>query len=77
MLTAWSSVNIYNIYRKLLTHVLIEYWNMNYPVIIAVLILVAALIIYLIKRNEKDKKDFEEEVLESETPTANEDKEKL
>ncbi|WP_316797965.1 hypothetical protein [Pedobacter frigidisoli] len=50
---------------------------MNYPVIIAVLILVAALLIYLIKRNEKDKTDFEEEVLESETPTANDEKENL
>ncbi|WP_197082349.1 FeoB-associated Cys-rich membrane protein [Pedobacter sp. BMA] len=50
---------------------------MNYPVIIAVLILVAALLIYLIKRNQKDKKEFEEEVLQSETPAEDADKENL
>lgn len=47
---------------------------MNYPIIIGVAILVLILIIYLIIRNEKDKRDFEEEVLQSESDPEKDDK---
>lgn len=48
---------------------------MNYPVLIGVIILVTILIVYLIKRNQKDKKEFEEEVIQSELPSEKDDKE--
>ena len=48
---------------------------MNYPVLIGVIILVTILIVYLIKRNQKDKKEFEEEVIQSELPAEKDDKE--
>jgi len=37
--------------------------------------LVLILIGYLVKRNQKDKKDFEEEVIQSELPPEKDDKE--
>ncbi|MBE5318376.1 hypothetical protein IM793_04345 [Pedobacter sp. MR2016-19] len=48
---------------------------MNYPIVIGVALLVVILIAYLIKRNQKDKKEFEEEVIQSELPPEKEDKE--
>ena len=48
---------------------------MNYPILIGVAVLVVILIAYLIKRNQKDKKEFEEEVIQSELPPEKDDKE--
>ena len=48
---------------------------MNYPIVIGVALLVVILIAYLIKRNQKDKKEFEEEVIQSELPLEKDDKE--
>ena len=42
--------------------------NINYPILIAVIILVAVLIAFLIKRNRKDKKKYENEIIDSEIP---------
>ncbi|MFW0716929.1 hypothetical protein [Pedobacter sp. N23S346] len=50
---------------------------MNYPIIIAVSILVLILIVFLIKRNLKDKKKFEEEVIDTELPPEKDDKENI
>jgi len=50
---------------------------MNYPVLIGVIILVTILIVYLIKRNQKDKKEFEEEVIQAELPPEKDDKENI
>ncbi|MFF5379839.1 hypothetical protein [Pedobacter suwonensis] len=48
---------------------------MNYPIVIGVAVLVIILIAYLIIRNQKDKKEFEEEVIQSELPAEKDDKE--
>ena len=48
---------------------------MNYPILIGVAVLVLILIGYLVKRNQKDKKDFEEEVIQSELPPEKDVKE--
>jgi len=48
---------------------------MNYPLVIGVAVLVIILIVYLIVRNQKDKKEFEEEVIQSELPAEKDDKE--
>lgn len=48
---------------------------MNYPIVIGVAVLVIILIVYLIVRNQKDKKEFEEEVIQSELPAEKDDKE--
>ncbi|QXU42509.1 hypothetical protein [Pedobacter sp. D749] len=48
---------------------------MNYPIVIGVAVLVIILIAYLIIRNQKDKKEFEEEVIQSELPPEKDDKE--
>ena len=48
---------------------------MNYLVIGVVSVLVLILIIFLIKRNLKDKKQFEEEVLDAEMPVEKSEKE--
>lgn len=50
---------------------------MNYPIIIAVSILVLILIVFLIKRNLKDKKKFEEEVIDTELSPEKDDKENI
>jgi hypothetical protein len=50
---------------------------MNYPILIGVAVLVIILIGYLIKRNQKDKKEFEEEVIQSELPPEKDDKENI
>jgi len=50
---------------------------MNYPVLIAVAILVVLLIAFLIIRNQKDKKKFEEEVIDSELSPEKDDKENI
>jgi hypothetical protein len=49
--------------------------DMNYPILIGIVVLVIILIGYLIKRNQKDKKEFEEEVIQSELPPEKDDKE--
>lgn len=51
--------------------------NVNIPIIIGVAILILFLIIYLIRRNQKDKKKFEQEVIDAELPPEKDDKEKL
>ncbi|WP_421944500.1 hypothetical protein [Pedobacter sp.] len=51
--------------------------EINLPVIIGVAIVVAILIIYLIKRNRKDEKKFEQDVIKSELPPEKDDKENL
>ena len=48
---------------------------MNYPIVIGVAVLVIILIAYLIIRNQKDKKEFEEEVIQTELPPEKDDKE--
>ena len=48
---------------------------MNYLVIGIVSVLVLILIIFLIKRNLKDKKQFEEEAIDSELPAEKSEKE--
>jgi len=48
---------------------------MNYPIVIGVAVLVIVLIVYLIVRNQKDKKEFEEEVIQSELSAEKDDKE--
>ncbi|WP_157263213.1 hypothetical protein [Pedobacter sp. R20-19] len=48
---------------------------MNYLVIGTISFLVLLLIIFLIKRNIKDKKQFEEEVLDAEMPVEKSEKE--
>ena len=48
---------------------------MNYPIVIGVAVLVIILIAYLIIRNQKDTKEFEEEVIQSELPPEKDDKE--
>ncbi|MFC1225057.1 hypothetical protein ACFE6N_14680 [Pedobacter sp. BG31] len=48
---------------------------MNYPIVIGVAVLVIILIVYLIVRNQKDKKEFEEELIQSELPAEKDDKE--
>lgn len=49
--------------------------EINLPVIIGVAIVVAILIIYLIKKNRKDEKKFEQDVINSELPPEKDDKE--
>ncbi len=39
---------------------------MNYPIIALVFLIVLALVIYLIRRNRKDRKKFESEIIRSE-----------
>lgn len=48
---------------------------MNYPIVIGVAALVIILIAFLIVRNQKDEKEFEEEVIQSELPAEKDDKE--
>ncbi|WP_197413285.1 hypothetical protein [Pedobacter sp. Leaf176] len=50
---------------------------MNYPILIGVAVLVVILIAYLIKRNQKDKKVFEKETIQSELPPEKDDKENI
>lgn len=50
---------------------------MNYPILIGVVVLVVILIAYLVKRNQKDKKTFEEETIQSELPPEKDDKENI
>ncbi|MDY0905641.1 hypothetical protein [Pedobacter sp. CFBP9032] len=50
---------------------------MNYPLIIAVSVLVLILIVFLIKRNLKDQKKFEEEIIDAELPPDKEEKENI
>jgi hypothetical protein len=50
---------------------------MNYPIIIAVSILVILLLVFLIRRNLKDKQKFEEEVIDTELPPEKDDKENI
>ncbi|WP_293741745.1 hypothetical protein [uncultured Pedobacter sp.] len=48
---------------------------MNYPIVIGVAVLVIILIAFLIVRNQKDEKEFEEDVIQSELPAEKDDKE--
>ena len=50
---------------------------MNYPILIGVAILVILLIGYLIRKNLKDKKKFEEETNQSELPPEKDDQENV
>ena len=50
---------------------------MHYPLIIAVSVLVLILIVFLIKRNLKDQKKFEEEIIDAELPPDKEEKENI
>jgi len=50
---------------------------MNDPILIGVIVLVVILVGYLIKRNQKDKKEFEQEVIQSELPPEKDDKENI
>lgn len=50
---------------------------MNYPLIIAVSVLVLILIVFLIKRNLKDQKIFEEEIIDAGLPPDKEEKENI
>lgn len=51
--------------------------TMNYPILIGVAVLIVLLIGYLIRKNQKDKKEFEEESIQSELPPEKDDKENL
>lgn len=51
--------------------------DINLPVLIGVAILVTILIIYLIRRNRKDEKKFEEDVIKSELPPEKDDNENI
>ena len=51
--------------------------NINYPVLTVVIVLALSLVVFLIWKNQKDKKEFEEEVLESEPPSENDSKENI
>lgn len=51
--------------------------EINLPVIIGAAIAVALLIIYLIRKNRKDEKKFEQDVISSELPPEKDDKEDL
>ncbi|MFD2288661.1 hypothetical protein GJU39_11265 [Pedobacter petrophilus] len=50
---------------------------MNYPIILTVSVLMIILIAFLIKRNLKDKKKFEQEVIDTELPPEKDDKENI
>ncbi|WP_158542165.1 hypothetical protein [Pedobacter chinensis] len=50
---------------------------MNYPILIAVAVLVVLLIAFLIIKNQKDKKKFEQEVIDSELSPEKDDKENI
>jgi len=50
---------------------------MNYPIIIVVSILIIILIGYLIRRNLKDKKQYEQDIIESELPAEKDEKENI
>ncbi|QIL40835.1 hypothetical protein G7074_17140 [Pedobacter sp. HDW13] len=50
---------------------------MNYPVLIGVAVLVIILIAYLIRRNQRDKKKFEEDTIDAELPSEKDDKENV
>jgi uncharacterized protein (UPF0333 family) len=50
---------------------------MNYLVLIGVAVLVIILIAYLIKKNQQDKKKFEEDTIEAELPPEKDDKENV
>lgn len=51
--------------------------DINYTIVGAVVILTVLLIIFLIRRNRKDEKDYEKEVGESEIKADQHDKNKL
>ncbi|WP_316736311.1 hypothetical protein [Pedobacter aquatilis] len=51
--------------------------DINLPVLVGVAILVAILIIYLIRRNRKDMKKFEQQIIQSELPPEKDDKENV
>ncbi|MGM9477499.1 hypothetical protein ACS5PU_13755 [Pedobacter sp. GSP4] len=50
---------------------------MNYPILAGVILLALILIVFLIWKNQKDKKKFEEDTIESELPPEKDDKENV
>ena len=80
MLSDKDTVNIKQIliylYYYLLINKLID-MSINLPVLVAVAILVVILIVFQIVRNQKDKKKFEEEIIDTELPPEKDDKENL
>ncbi len=52
--------------KVLFTHISVIIMEINYTIVVAVLIVVAALIIFLIRRNIKDRKKMEKEIIDSE-----------
>lgn len=51
--------------------------NINYSLLTVVIVLTLSLVVFLIWKNQKDKIEFEAEVLESESPPENDSKEIL
>ena len=49
----------------------------NYPSVVLVLVAVLALIVYLIRRNGKDKQKFEDETIQSELKPGKHDTEHI
>ncbi|WP_165825432.1 FeoB-associated Cys-rich membrane protein [Pedobacter yonginense] len=49
--------------------------NVNYLIVAAVLAIVLALIIFIIRRNKKDEKKFEQDVIDTELGPEKDDKE--
>ncbi|WP_231425022.1 MULTISPECIES: hypothetical protein [Pedobacter] len=48
--------------------------GINLPVVVAVIVFVIVLVIFLVIRNHKDKKEYEQELMDEELPTEKGDK---
>ena len=80
MLSVGLQVNIKNILYYIYNDLFITkeiIMGVNLPVVIVVAILVVLLIAFIIKRNQKDKKKFEREVIDEEIPAEKDDKENI
>jgi len=51
--------------------------NINYPILIVAIVLAALLIGFLIWKNQRDKKKFEEETIDEELPSEKDDQENI
>ncbi|WP_209435629.1 hypothetical protein [Pedobacter kyungheensis] len=51
--------------------------NINYPILICVIVLVVLLVGYLIWKNRKDEKKFEKDTIDAELPPEKDDKENI
>ncbi len=51
--------------------------NINYPILIGVIVLVVLLVGYLIWKNQKDEKKFEKDTIDAELPPEKDDKENV